>query len=103
MKSLKLTVSTQAVLMALLKNRKREMYGLEISTVTGVPIGSLYAILARLRDADVITDRWESPRAHTQARPVRRYYQLKPEAVRDIKRQLDETADRRAAMAKNNS
>jgi DNA-binding PadR family transcriptional regulator len=103
MKSFKLTVSTQNVLLALIKNREREMYGLEISTTTGVPIGSLYAILRRLKDADVITDRWEKHSEHAQARPPRHYYRIRTEALQEVRQLLESGVERRAAMAKNNT
>lgn len=52
-------------------------YGLDIVARTGLPSGTVYPTLARLKDAGLLRAAWEDQRVAERAgRPRRRYYQL---------------------------
>lgn len=74
----RMTLQTQAVVGALLdQGPDDELYGLEIVKASGLPPGTIYPILTRLRDAGWIHDRWESTeQAQDRGRPPRHYYRL---------------------------
>lgn len=71
-------------------------YGLDIVQQTGMPSGTVYPTLGRLKKRGLITARWEEQRiADRESRPRRRYYELTPEG----RRALAEGASRMAALA----
>jgi DNA-binding PadR family transcriptional regulator len=52
-------------------------YGLEIVTETGMPSGTVYPTLGRLKKRGMVRARWEDQRvAEREGRPRRRYYEL---------------------------
>jgi len=52
-------------------------YGLDIVARTGMPSGTVYPTLGRLRKSGLIKARWEDQRlAEREGRPRRRYYDL---------------------------
>jgi len=52
-------------------------YGLDIVTRTGMPSGTVYPTLGRLKARGLVTARWEDQRvAEREGRPRRRYYEL---------------------------
>ncbi|WP_078943810.1 PadR family transcriptional regulator [Streptomyces aureus] len=81
----KMTPHTQTVLRALLGqgtdgDRRTSvladgMYGLELSRMTGLPNGTLFPLLERLRQADWIERYWEADEP-SDGRPRRRFYRL---------------------------
>lgn len=79
------------VLAAFLEDAGADLYGLEVCRMARLPSGSLYPILARLEQADVLSSRWESDQeaAGHQGRR-RRYYRLTPDgfsfAVAEVQR-----------------
>ncbi len=71
-------------------------YGLDIVTRTGMPSGTVYPTLGRLRKAELIKARWEDQRvAEREGRPRRRYYDLTGEGAKA----LAEGASRMAGVA----
>lgn len=72
----RMTVHTQLVLQALLRDPGRELYGLELSSETGLLPGTAYPILLRLEGHGWVTSRWEDIDPHAEKRPARRYYRL---------------------------
>jgi PadR family transcriptional regulator, regulatory protein PadR len=88
---------TLAVLAAALQDPNREVYGLELCNVAGLPSGSLYPVLARLEKDCVFSSRWETDEEASQHRGARRrYYSLTPngrahasEAVAEARRELN--------------
>lgn len=57
--------------------RSGASYGLDIVTHTGLPSGTVYPTLARLKERGAVTARWEDSRiAERDGRPRRRYYAL---------------------------
>lgn len=80
-----MTLSTQLVLVALLTEPTREMYGLQICTEAGLPSGTIHPILARLERLGWLESRWEDIDSHKEGRPRRRYYQLTKEGAEDAR------------------
>lgn len=72
----RMTLQTQLILQALLRNPARELYGLELSQETGLLPGTAYPILLRLENLGWVTSRWEDIDPHAEKRPARRYYRL---------------------------
>ena len=60
-------------------------YGLDIVTRTGMPSGTVYPTLGRLRKSGLIKARWEDQRvAEREGRPRRRYYDLTGDGVQAL-------------------
>src|SRR5260370_23625445 len=74
--ALRMTVQTQLVVQALLRDPVRELYGLELSQETGLLPGTAYPILLRLENEGWVTSRWEDIDPQAEKRPPRRYYRL---------------------------
>lgn len=54
-------------------------YGLDIVAKTGLPSGTVYPTLGRLKKRGMVKTRWEDQRvADKEGRPRRRYYELTP-------------------------
>ena len=52
-------------------------FGFDIMEVTGLPSGTIYPALRRLEALALVRSDWENEqRAHSKARPRRRYYEL---------------------------
>src|SRR4029453_19368812 len=77
----RMTIPTQLVLLALLADPPRELYGVEIGAVAGLPSGTVHPILARLETVGWLESRWEDIDPRTEGRPARRYYRLTPEGM----------------------
>jgi PadR family transcriptional regulator, regulatory protein PadR len=74
--ALRMTVQTQMIVQAMLKDPARELYGLELSEETGLLPGTAYPILLRLENEGWVTSRWEDIDPRAEKRPARRYYRL---------------------------
>lgn len=62
-------------------------YGLDIVDRTGLPSGTVYPVLARLRRRGLLTSRWEDGGvAAREGRPRRKYHALTPEGVAALAR-----------------
>jgi PadR family transcriptional regulator, regulatory protein PadR len=73
----RMTLQVQLVVRTLLEAGEAESYGLQLCTVTGLPSGTVYPIIARLEQAGWLESWWEDPDLHaTEGRPRRRYYRL---------------------------
>jgi DNA-binding PadR family transcriptional regulator len=71
-------------------------YGLDIVVRTGLPSGTVYPTLGRLKERRLVRARWEDQRtAEREGRPRRRYYEL----TRDGERALAAGAERVAEVA----
>jgi PadR family transcriptional regulator PadR len=65
--------------------RDGNAYGLEIVTRTGLPSGTVYPTLGRLKKSGLVKPSWEDQRtAERQGRPRRRYYELTPDGARSL-------------------
>ena len=73
-------------------------YGLDIVTSTGLPSGTVYPTLGRLKKRGLVSARWEDQRiAEREGRPRRRYYELTAEGASA----LSDGAARMASVAAN--
>jgi len=78
----RMTLQTQLVLRALLREPAQERYGLALCEQTGLPSGTVYPIIARFERLGWLESRWEDPDAHiAEGRPRRRYYRLTDEGA----------------------
>lgn len=80
-----MTIPTQLVLRGLLEDPAREMYGVEIGAVAGLPSGTVHPILARLEGLRWLESRWEDVDTRAVGRPARRYYRLTSAGVEDAR------------------
>lgn len=77
-----LGVTTVRILAAI---RAGTNYGLDLVARTGLPSGTVYPTLGRLRKGGLVETRWEDARvAEDEGRPRRRYYTLTPAGVRAL-------------------
>jgi PadR family transcriptional regulator, regulatory protein PadR len=76
---MRMTTTTQMVLMALLDDPAVERFGAEIRMMAGLASGTIYPILARLEAVGWLESRWEGIDARVAGRPARRYYRLSAE------------------------
>jgi DNA-binding PadR family transcriptional regulator len=83
--------------------RDGSAYGLDLVARTGMPSGTVYPTLGRLKNSGLVVARWEDQRiAERDGRPRRRYYALTAEGaqalaagvttVRRVARDLDPRA-----------
>jgi PadR family transcriptional regulator, regulatory protein PadR len=71
-------------------------YGLDVVAHTGMPSGTVYPTLGRLKKSGLVRASWEDQRiAEREGRPRRRYYEL----TADGKKALAEGASRVASVA----
>jgi DNA-binding PadR family transcriptional regulator len=73
------SAQTLGVLRALLADPGAWRYGYELATELGLRSGSLYPILVRLSDRDLLEARWEA--AALPGRPPRHLYRLSARGV----------------------
>lgn len=65
--------------------RDGSAYGLDLVSSTGLPSGTVYPTLGRLRKRGLIRAHWEDQRvADREGRPRRRYYALTPDGERAL-------------------
>ena len=81
----KLTIATRMVLGVLIADPDRETYGLELVRTTGLPSGTIHPILKRLTAAGYLRSRIEDVDPTAAGRPARRYVQLAPARVEQVR------------------
>ena len=65
--------------------RDGDAYGLDIVARTGLPSGTVYPTLGRLKKSALVRARWEDQRtAERDGRPRRRYYELTADGARAL-------------------
>jgi PadR family transcriptional regulator, regulatory protein PadR len=72
---------TQAVLGSLTADPGRQHHCAEIGIATGLGIGVVYPVLARLEALQWLDSGWEAPSSPEQGWPRRRFYQLSIDGV----------------------
>jgi DNA-binding PadR family transcriptional regulator len=72
----RMTIQTQMVLRALLRNPGRDLYGRELAEEAGLMPGTTHPILLRLEHEGWVTSFKEDIDPHVEKRPARRYYRL---------------------------
>jgi PadR family transcriptional regulator, regulatory protein PadR len=91
----KLSAQTLAVLRALVAEPSRWRHGYDLASETGLKSGSLYPILARLADREMVEARWEEEQP--VGRPRRHMYRLTADGLSAASVAL--TAESRASQA----
>jgi len=75
-------------------------YGLEIVTHTGMPSGTVYPTLGRLKKSGLVEARWEDQRvAEREGRPRRRYYALTGEGAEALRAGVEHVSSIAADLA----
>jgi PadR family transcriptional regulator, regulatory protein PadR len=75
-------------------------YGLDIVTHTGMPSGTVYPTLGRLKRSGLVSSRWEDQRtAEREGRPRRRYYELTAKGAEALSEGIARLADVAAELA----
>ncbi len=79
--------------------RDGHAYGLDIVARTGLPSGTVYPALGRLKKSGLTRARWEDQRiAEREGRPRRRYYELTAEGAEALARGKARIAEAAAAL-----
>lgn len=74
-------------------------YGLDIVARTGLPTGTVYPTLGRLKASGLLRARWEDQRiAEREGRPRRRYYELTAEGRHRLAEGTARVMDAAAAL-----
>lgn len=80
LKARKVSPHTRAVLLALLNAYPQPCYGYDLSQSTGLKGGTLYPILQRLHERELLSAQWRpSPQ---EGKPPRHLYTLTPEGLK---------------------
>ena len=72
---------TRAVLGSLIVDPGQHRHCAEIRSATGLGIGAIYPVLARLEALQWLDSGWEAPSTREQGRPRRRFYQLSTDGL----------------------
>ena len=79
--------------------RDGSTYGLDIVARTGLPSGTVYPTLGRLKRSILVRARWEAQKeADREGRPRRRYYELTVEGAEALARGTARIAEAAAAL-----
>ena len=79
--------------------RDEVAYGLDLVTRTGLPSGTVYPTLGRLKKRGLIRAHWEDQRvAEREGRPRRRYYELTADGARALRAGVAQVAEAAAAL-----
>ena len=80
--------------------RDGRSYGLDIVAHTGLPSGTVYPTLGRLKRSSLVRTQWEDQRtAEREGRPRRRYYQLSAEGARALSEGTERVARATARLS----
>jgi DNA-binding PadR family transcriptional regulator len=91
----RLSPQTALVLDAFLERPRSWRYGYDISRDTGLKSGTLYPILIRLADHELVETRWETSES---GKPPRHMYRLTPEGLRSARAQLRDYDRRKSSV-----
>ena len=86
-----MSLQTQAVLAALLKDTTSPHYGLELAKAAGLPSGTIYPMLARLEHEGWVESERENIDASAAGRRPRRYYRLTGLGIRVAETEITST------------
>jgi len=79
--------------------RDGSRYGLDLVATTGLPSGTVYPTLARLKKSGLVASRWEDQRqADREGRPRRKYYELSAEGAAALAEGAARAADTLALL-----
>jgi DNA-binding PadR family transcriptional regulator len=83
---MKMTVPLERVLRAFLEEPTAPRYGYDLMKAAGLQSGTLYPLLARLEQQELVASAWETPQQEGQ-RP-RKYYRLTGEGIQVARLEL---------------
>jgi DNA-binding PadR family transcriptional regulator len=89
---LRKSTQTVAVLEEFLRAPGEWKYGYDISRTTGLKSGTLYPILMRLAERELLETRWEAPEV---GKPPRHMYRLTPGGLHIARQEVPSTSRRR--------
>ena len=95
---MRMTAPLERVLGALLADPAAARYGYDLMRAARLPSGTLYPLLARLEQQNLVDSAWETPQQDGQ-RP-RKYYRLTGEGIRVARLELANASARRRAPAR---
>jgi DNA-binding PadR family transcriptional regulator len=95
-RSRKLSAQSLALLSALANRPSDWLYGLELAGLTGLKSGTLYPILIRLADRNLLESRWLEPAE--RGRPPRHAYRITGAGLKALE-QVSSTTTRAAKEA----
>ena len=90
MSTMRVTGPLIRVLLALLEEPHRELYGLAILRATRLKSGTMYPLLERLETLGWVASRWEDADPSEKGRPRRRFYRLSALGVHEGRQLLIE-------------
>jgi DNA-binding PadR family transcriptional regulator len=93
------SLQTLAVLNVMLERPRTWRHGYDLSTKTGLQSGTLYPILMRLCDRELLESKWGP--AEQAGRPPRHFYRLTPDGVAFAKSQLADAESREIGRVPN--
>ena len=80
--------------------RDGRSYGLDIVAHTGLPSGTVYPTLGRLKRSSLVRTHWEDQRtAEREGRPRRRYYRLSAEGAKALSEGAERVARATARLS----
>lgn len=92
-----MTAPLERVLRILLEDPAVPRYGYDLMRAAKLASGTLYPMLARLEEENLLTSEWETP-AEDGQRP-RKYYMLTGEGIQVVRQELAEFAASRGGPA----
>jgi len=84
----KLTGPLERVLRVMITDPTAPHYGYDLMKAAGLSSGTLYPMLARLRQEGLVDAEWEAQRQDADGRPPRKYYRLTGEGLRVARLEL---------------
>jgi DNA-binding PadR family transcriptional regulator len=88
---------TSLQILAAIRDGRR--YGLDIVSHTGLPSGTVYPTLGRLKRSGLVRSHWEDQRmAEREGRPRRRYYRLSTAGAEALADGIDRVAQAAARL-----
>jgi PadR family transcriptional regulator, regulatory protein PadR len=75
---MRLTKTTVDVLETLSTEPARAWWGFDLARACGLPTATVYGVLARLEDAEIVSGEFETEAPETLKRPRRRLYRFTP-------------------------
>jgi PadR family transcriptional regulator, regulatory protein PadR len=95
----KLTGPLERVLRVMIADPSAPHYGYDLMKAAKLPSGTLYPMLARLREDGLVDSEWETQREDAGGRPPRKYYRLTAEGLRVARLELAQAASQAAPRA----
>jgi PadR family transcriptional regulator PadR len=93
-REMRMTAHVAVVLRAFLEDPDEPRYGMELMKLTGLPSGTLYPLLARLRRDHWLISDLEDIDPKVEKRPPRRYFRINPAVAERARYEVDSLAQK---------